>query len=118
MFFTTDAIKVCMTAYGKMIFVDATYKLLSINAAVYLIIVEDSNGTSEIVAVCILMYKDSHLVTWFSETFKNFNESWSQKKVVMADKDLLKRDIIKTSFLQARVFKCVIHTSETIQKKR
>lgn len=77
-----------MNAYGKIIFVDATYKLLSIKAAVYLIVVEDSNGTSEIVAVCILMYEDRHSVTWFFETFKSLNDLWSEIKIVMADKDM------------------------------
>lgn len=100
-----------------MIFVDATYKLLSIKAAVYLVIVEDSNGTSEIVAVCILMYEGKNSVTWFFETFKSFNNSWSKIKVVMANKDLLERDVIKTCFPQARVLICVFHTKQIFNRK-
>lgn len=98
--------KICINAYGKIIFVDATCKLLSIKTDVYLIIVEDSNGISEIVAVYILVYEDRNSIKWFFEMFKSLNESWPQIKVVPSDKDLLGRDVIKICFPQARVLIC------------
>ena len=37
----------------ELLCLDATYKLLDLRLPIYLMLVEDSNGQSEIVAVCI-----------------------------------------------------------------
>ncbi len=42
-------------AYPELVCVDATYKLLELRLPVYIMLCEDSNGLSEIVAVCLLV---------------------------------------------------------------
>lgn len=54
--------KKCLAAYPEIIFIDATYKLLSCRASVYFIIVIDARGMSELVGLGILV----------EETEKNF----------------------------------------------
>ena len=44
-------------AYPEIGFLDATYKLLKIGTLTYLMLVEDSNGMSEMVFVCLLAMK-------------------------------------------------------------
>ena len=57
-------------SYPEIIFVDATYKLLELQLPVYLIVCEDSNGSSEIVAMGILVTEDSESIKWLFEVFK------------------------------------------------
>ncbi len=52
------------------------YKLLKLGLPVYLMVVEDSNGQSEIVAVCILVREDRESMSWMMEAFKCNNEHW------------------------------------------
>ncbi len=45
--------KEAFSAYPEFFCLDATYKLLDLRLPVYLMLFEDSNGQSEIVAVCL-----------------------------------------------------------------
>lgn len=56
-------------AYPELVCLDATYKLLDLRLPVYLMLVEDSNGQSEIVAVCILVSEDIESMKWMLEVF-------------------------------------------------
>ena len=55
-------------AYPELLCLDATYKLLELRLPVYLMLSEDSNGQSEIAAVCLLVQEDATSVTWMVET--------------------------------------------------
>ena len=64
-------------AYPEIIFLDATYKLLELGLPVYIMLCEDSNGQSEIIAVCLLVFED---VIWMMNTFKKMNSKWGNIK--------------------------------------
>lgn len=106
-----------MKSYPEFVGIDATFKLLSIRAPLYLVVVEDSEGCTEIVAACILMTEDRPSVTWFVDCFKNAHPSWDQIKCVMADKDFLEREVIKSSFPLAHVLICVFHSLRTFNRE-
>ena len=78
-----------------MLCLDATYKLLQLRLPVFLMLVEDSNGESEIVMACVLASEDSDSIQWMVDAFKSHNKNWSETRVVMADKDLKERDLGK-----------------------
>ena len=82
-------------AYPELIFVDATYKLLNLGIPTYLVLCEDSNGQSEIVAVCLLVSEDAESIDWMFSVFKKCNDKWKDIRMVMADKDIKEHDIIK-----------------------
>ncbi|XP_043469777.1 uncharacterized protein LOC122503340 [Leptopilina heterotoma] len=67
--FITNDMKKYMAAYPKFIGVDATYKLLDLRAPLYLIVVEDSQGQTQIVVGCILMHETHDNIRWFVDTF-------------------------------------------------
>ena len=71
-FFQDQQMKQAYSAYPEIIFVDATYKLLELALPVYLMLCEDSNGQSEVMAVCLLVCEDSESIRWFVESFKKF----------------------------------------------
>ena len=95
-------------AYFELLCVDATYKLLDLRPPVYLMLCEDSNGQSEIVAVCILVIENG--IRWMFETFKAQNAKWCDVRVVMADKDINEHEVIKELF---RLF----HTLRTFRRE-
>ncbi len=53
LFFQDKQMKEAFSAYPEFLCLDATYKLLDLGLPVYLMLCEDSNGQSEIVAVCL-----------------------------------------------------------------
>uniref|UniRef100_A0A1X7VIP8 ZSWIM1/3 RNaseH-like domain-containing protein n=1 Tax=Amphimedon queenslandica TaxID=400682 RepID=A0A1X7VIP8_AMPQE len=104
-------------AYSELLFMDATYKLLDLNLPVFIMLCEDSNGQSEVVAVCILVSEDANGIKWMLQKFKCNNGNWDKIRVVMADKDLKERQVVKEMFPSASVLICLFHTLRTFQRE-
>ena len=117
MFFQDEAMKNCFNSYPEIVFIDATYKLLDINTPVYVMLVEDSNGQSEIVFTCLLVNEDHDSVKWMMETFKKRNSNWQKVRVVMADKDMDERNVIKEAFPSASMLICLFHVLRTFRRE-
>lgn len=117
LFFQDTSMKQCFSSYPEIVFLDATYKLLEIGLPTYLLLCEDSNGLSEIVFVCLLVTEDQESMQWMLETFKKNNENWSHIRIVMADKDIGERDIIKSNLPTASVLICLFHALRTFRRE-
>ena len=97
-------------AYPELLCLDATYELLELGLPIYIMLCEDSNGQSEIVAVCLLVQEDANSMTWMVDAFKQHNQEWQKIRVIMADKDIGERDVLKRCFPNASVLICLFHT--------
>ena len=104
-------------AYPELLCIDATYKLLKLGLPVYLLLCEDSNGQSEIVGVCLLVSEDVVSMKWMLNAFKKHNVKWSDTRVIMADKDIKERDVIKETLPGVSVLICLFHTLRTFQRE-
>ena len=104
-------------AYPEILFVDATYKLLELLFPVYIFACEDSNGSTEIAGMGLLMTEDAVSVRWMMETFKERNPECTKTRIVMADKDINERDIIKELLPYAQILICLFHTLKTFKKE-
>ena len=62
---------------------------------------------SEIIAVCLLVQEHSESMTWMIDAFKKLNPEWQKICVVMADKDIGERDVVKHCILNASVLICL-----------
>ncbi len=111
LYFQDNSMKQCFDSYPEIVFLDATYKLLEIGIPTYLLLCEDSNGMSEVVFVCLLVMEDQLSITWMMETFKNQNPAWSKISVVMADKDIGERNVVKSALPSASFFNLLIPCS-------
>ena len=69
LFFQDRQMKQAFDAYPEFICLDATYKLLELGFPVYLMVCEDANGQSEIIAVCLLASEDADSIRWMIEVF-------------------------------------------------
>ena len=95
LFFQDKIMKEVFKAYPELLFVNDTYKPLNLGFPTFFILFEDSNGQSEISAVCLLVNEDGDSIKWMFDTFKQHNDRWEAIRIVMADKDLKERDVIK-----------------------
>ena len=117
LFFQDKIMKEVFKAYPELIFMDVTYKLLNLGFPPFLILSEDSNGQSEISAVCLLASEDGDSIKWMFNTFKQHNNRWEAIRVVMADKDLKEQDVIKQCLPNAVVLIYLFHTLQTIHRE-
>ena len=104
-------------AYPEIIFFDATYKLLELQFPVYLFVVEDANGETDIVGLGFLVVEDAESLGWLVETFMQKNPSAKRTRLVMADKDLNERDTIKKMMPWAKILICLFHTLKTFRRE-
>lgn len=117
LFFQDDLMKQAFQAYPEIVFMDATYKLLELGLPTYLFLSEDSNGQSEITGVCLLTSEDADSMKWMIEVFKRCNNGWKHTRVVMANKDIQERDIIKQCLPQSSVLICLFHTLRSFRRE-
>ena len=105
-------------AYPEVLFVDATHKLTSLNLAVYLFVIEDGLGLSEIIGVGLVAEEeDGTSLRWLMETLKSTNECSSITRVIMADKDITERKVFKEVLPDVALNICLFHTLRTFKRE-
>ncbi|KAG8171930.1 hypothetical protein JTE90_004910 [Oedothorax gibbosus] len=109
-----------MRMYGnfpELLFFDGTYKLLNNKFTCYIFLVQDGNGSSEIVGVGLLALEDKSSLSWLVNSFKEKNDSWPKTRVVLTDKDLTERLIFKDLFPHSNLEICLFHTMRTFKRE-
>lgn len=91
--------RLAVTLYPEIVLLDGTYKLVLCGLTVMLIVVENADGESVVVGVALVLQEDRDTFEWFLTAFKGDNEDALRKlNCLMADKDLLQRDVLKQVF--------------------
>ena len=103
--------------FPEMIIVDATYKLLDLRMPLYLLLAIDGDGSSEIVGLFILAEETQSVIESAVTIFKRFNHRWTDTKVIMSDKDLLKGMHLKIVFPEASLNTCLYHTLRSFRRE-
>ena len=103
-------------SYPEIIFTDATYKLTELRLPVYIFLVEDSMGESEVVGVGLLVTENVESLRWLLNTFKGNNVN-NQTRVIMADKNFNERHVLKECFPSASVLICLFHTLRSFKRE-
>ena len=102
-FFQDEEMKSIFAAYPELVCIDATYKLLELRLPVYIMLVEDGNGQSEIVAVFMLTQETQVLLSKIMDLFKKHNSRWTSIRILMSDKDMTERDTLAESFPESEL---------------
>lgn len=114
-FFCTNEMKRAMEGYGDIIFLDGTYKLLNLELTLMLFLVEDGSTHSEIVGVALLQQEDKISFEWLNKTFRSVHGKNSNNiRCIMADKDLLERDVLKEVFPGIPIYICRYHALKSL----
>ncbi|XP_040079462.1 zinc finger SWIM domain-containing protein 1-like [Ixodes scapularis] len=116
-YFQDDQMKRSFQDCPEVLFIDATYKLLETRMACFLVIIENSNGESEIVSVGLFTTEDAGTLRWFFEAFKSLNPKWESVRVTMADKDVKERSVVKQLFPSSALHICSFHTLQAFRRE-
>lgn len=103
--------------FPEILFVDATYKLNDLHMPLYLFLIEDGNGESEVVSVWMVVTEDAASIRQMANVFKKHNCRWSSTATIMADKDFIERDALKAEFPEASILICLFHVLRTFQRE-
>ena len=101
------------SAYPEFLCLD---ELLELRLPLYIMLVEDGNGSSEVVAA-LLMEESEINMTKVIEVFKKYNPAWESTRVIMTDKDLTERDVLAKSFPNATLLICLFHTFRSFRRE-
>lgn len=105
------------SAFPEIIFVHATCKLNDMRMPLYVMMVEDSLGQSEVAAVCLLNSDEKPIIELFVRCFKENNPAFVNTKVIMADKDINERDVFKNEIPNAVLLICQFHVLRTFSRE-
>ncbi|CAD6997628.1 unnamed protein product [Ceratitis capitata] len=110
--------RAAVQAYPEIIFIDGTYKLMSNGFVLILLLVEDSNGGTQIGACAVVGEETADIYTWTLKCFKSENKSLSVSvKCFMGDKLQAQRKAIKELFPGKPVYICYYHTMEIFKRE-
>lgn len=116
MLLSSKSMKSNMAAFPEFLSIDATYKLFEIRTPVYVLHVKDSNEQTETAFAAIFVSETAPNVKWMHEKFKQLHLFWSKTKCIIADKDLLQRELLTASFPNSRVLICVFHSLKAFRR--
>ena len=103
LFFQDERMRKVFSEYPEFLCVDATYKVNDLRMPLYLLIVENGNGQSEIVGIWVVANESEETIQAMVDIFKDQNPKWSDIKTVMTDKDFVEREVFSKSFPEARL---------------
>ena len=83
----------------------------------YVLMVVDRNGESEIVCLWLTQFEDKETITKLVEEFKKCNSDWISTKCIMSDKDMTERTVLGKQFPQSKLLICLFHTLRTMKRE-
>lgn len=116
-FYQDEEMKRMYNYFPELLFVDATYKLNDLRMPLYVFLVEDGNGESEIIAVWMIVTEDAASVGQMADIFQKHNPNWEKTKTIMSDKDFIERDVLKSKFPEASILICLFHVLRTFRRE-
>ena len=83
----------------------------------YLMLVIDSNGGSEIVTAFVVGNEEETSIPTMISIFKEQNPSWKETKVALTDKDMVERRVLKSEMPQIFLLHCLFHVLRTFKRE-
>lgn len=103
--------------FPELLLVDATYKLNDMRMPVFIQLIVDGNGESEVVSVFVVVSEDAETMSSLLEIFKKHNPAWVQTKTVLSDKDFMERAVYSKHFPNAHLQLCLFHVLRAIRRE-
>ena len=116
-FYQTPEMQENFRLYPELVMIDATYKLNDLRMPLFLLLVVDGNGQSEIVALWISTDEEKETIKQMLQSFKSHNNNHTKVTCVMADKDLTERAVIASELGNAHLLICLFHTMRSFKRE-
>ncbi|XP_053376767.1 zinc finger SWIM domain-containing protein 3-like [Mercenaria mercenaria] len=117
LYFQDQRMRQTFESYPEFICVDATYKVNDLRMPLYILLVENGNGQSEVVGIWLVADETEDMITQMVSMFKEQNPAWSQVKTVMSDKDFVEREVFSKEFPDASLRVCLFHVLRTFRRE-
>lgn len=101
--------KEIFNSFPELVIFDATYKLNNRRMPLFVLLVIDGNGESEIGCFWFVKTESRDSILPMVKTFKENNPNWNQIKVLLGDKDWADRSVFKEVFPDAVLNICEFH---------
>ena len=108
-FYQDTAMQKAYASFPEMLFVDATHKLTNLRMPLYVFLISDGNGQSEIVATCLVSSEQRVVVDKMLAIFKSNNPSWTNTGIILTDKDMTERLALQHAFPHVTLQLCLFH---------
>ena len=95
--YQNTAMKHSQIRFPELLLLDATYKLNNLRMPLYVLMVVDGNGESVVIGLWIVANEERATISGPMDIFAKHNDTASIK-CVMADKDMVERDIIARNY--------------------
>ena len=92
-YFQTRSWQNTYSRFPELLLIDATYKLNNLKMPLYVLMVVDGNGESEIIALWLVSAEDECTIGYLMDVFMKWNDA-KKTRCVMVDKDMTERNII------------------------
>lgn len=115
-YFQTQEWRNMYTHFPELILIDATYKLNNLRMPLYIMMVVDGNGESEVIALWLVVHEDKTTIGHLMDTFIKHNDT-SNTRCIMADKDFTERQIFAEKIPGAELMICLFHTLRTFRRE-
>ena len=103
--------------FPEVMLVDATYKLLHLRIPVYLLLVRDGNGLSEIIGLFLVEEESKAVISSIVNNFKEKDKAWSKTAVIMSDKDFTERESFSSCFHEAKLLIYLYHALRSFRRE-
>ena len=108
--------KVMMSAYPELVLIDATYRLNDLRMPLYVLMVVDGNGESQVVGLWIVANEEKDTIERLMDIFIAHNTT-TNIKVFMADKDMVERQVIAEKLPHVSLQICLFHTLRSFKRE-
>jgi zinc finger SWIM domain-containing protein 3 len=103
--------------YPELLLIDATYKLNNRRIPLFILLVVDGNGESEIACLWFIKSESKECISPMIDSFKELNSSWTKTKVIISDKDLSERVVFSEKFNGIPIQICLFHTLRNFNRE-
>ena len=115
-YFQTEMWRKTFSDYPELLMIDVTYKLNNLRMPLFILMVVDSNGESEVIALWLVATESKSMINQLTETFVSYNDT-SNTKCIMADKDMTERDLLSEKIPTAQLLICLFHVLRTFRRE-
>ena len=117
MSFNSGEMSILFEKFPEILLVDGTYNVNRARMPLYCFMVEDGFGNGRNVHYSATAEEGSVHLLQIIQTFKSFNPSWFNVRVIVFDKDFTKLPALEQEFPQASVLFCQFHIIKYLFKQ-
>ena len=103
--------------FPEVILMDATHKTNQQDMPLYTLLCIDGNGESQVAAAFLVQKEDEGTIRKMRQIFKERNPKYLETVVVMTDKDMTERSVIKSEMPHISLQICLFHVLRTFGRE-